>query len=188
MLLPLHIFEPRYRSLAADVGEGGRFGVVLIERGSEVGVGSSDVRASLGVVAQVKRLESLDDGRFTMLCVGTDRFRVERWHPDDPYPVADIEWWPDNNGFECTSSLLDPMFEMFDLCRSIFARHGINTGPPPVFDDDPGISTFQVAALSPLGELDRYDVLQKRTASERAVLLAEQLEAAAETLEFRLSS
>ncbi len=188
MYLPLHIFEARYRQLASDVGADGQFGVVLIERGSDVGGAAGEVRTSIGTVARVVRREDLPDGRSTMLCVGTDRFRIARWLPDDPYPMADVEWLPDLEGPTCTGDALTEMFSMFDLCRSVFERHGINTGVPPTFDDDPAIATFQVAALSPLGELDRYELLEKRTAAERALLLAEQLEATAATLEFRLSS
>ncbi len=190
MLLPLHVFEPRYRQLVSDIGDEGTFGVSLIERGSEVadGGGNTSVRASIGVIAKVLRREELADGRSTMLCVGTERFDVARWCEEDPYPIAEIDLLPDIDGPPCTDDAVVAMLSMFQLCRSVFERHGINTGQPPSFDDDPAISSFQVASLSPLGELDRYDVLRKRTASERVSLLTEQLEAAAATLEFRLSS
>lgn len=186
MLLPLHVFEPRYRQLVDDIGDDGCFGVVLIERGHEVG--KDQVRTQIGVVAQVIRREGLPDGRSTMLCVGTDRFRVERWREDDPYPMADVEWWPDIDGEPCTLEALEQMYDRFDQCRSVFERHDINTGPPPTFDPDPATSTFQVAAMSPLGELDRLAVLTCRTVHERVALLTELLEGAAATLEFRLSS
>ncbi len=188
MLLPLHIFEPRYRQLVTDIGDEGEFGVPLIERGSEVSTGNRDVRATIGVIAKVLRRESFDDGRSTMLCVGTDRFQIDHWLDDDPYPVANIDLLPDLDGPACEASAVGEMFSMFELCRSVFERHGINTGSAPAFDADPAIATFQVASQSPLGELDRYDVLRKRTAGERVALLTEQLEAAAATLEFRLSS
>ncbi|MEZ5379440.1 MAG: LON peptidase substrate-binding domain-containing protein [Acidimicrobiales bacterium] len=188
MLLPLHVFEPRYRRLVADVGDDGQFGVVLIERGSEVGVGGENVRASIGVVAKILRRETLADGRSTMLCVGTDRFRVTTWLDDDPYPIAEIEWLPDLEGAPCSDDAVATMYENFHLCRSVFERHGINTGPAPSFDPDPAVASFEVAALSPLGELDRYNLLRVRSASERVALLGEQLEASAATLEFRLSS
>ncbi|WP_371820785.1 LON peptidase substrate-binding domain-containing protein [Tsukamurella sp. PLM1] len=93
--LPLRIFEPRYRAmiehcLAAD----GRFGVVLIERGSEVGGG--DVRTDVGTVAVIDRYVRKPDGGYTLTCLGTDRLRVVQWLPDDPYPRADVEIWPDD--------------------------------------------------------------------------------------------
>lgn len=94
-LLPLNVFEPRYRRLvldclAADVPE---FGVVLIERGSEVGGG--DVRASVGTVARIVRVVPLGDGRFEVAAVGGHRISVLEWLADDPYPRGDVEAWPE---------------------------------------------------------------------------------------------
>src|SRR5438477_8255812 len=88
--LPLHIFEPRYRALVKDVLAGdGEFGVVLIERGHEVGGG--DARFPVGTVARVVQTAELPDGRWLVDAVGTERFRVTEWLPEDPYPQALIE-------------------------------------------------------------------------------------------------
>jgi Lon protease-like protein len=92
--LPLHIFEPRYRALVKDVLAGdGEFGVVLIERGQEVGGG--DVRFGVGTVAKVLQTAELPDGRWLLDAVGTERFRVTEWLPDDPYPLAMVvsKWY-----------------------------------------------------------------------------------------------
>ena len=83
MVLPLHVFEPRYRQLVQDCEAGdGEFGVVLIERGSEVGGG--DVRTDVGTVAKIVQSQSLPDGRYLLATVGARRLRVERWLDDDP--------------------------------------------------------------------------------------------------------
>ncbi|MGH9021739.1 MAG: LON peptidase substrate-binding domain-containing protein, partial [Acidimicrobiia bacterium] len=83
--LPLHVFEPRYLALARDCLAGDQeFGVVLIERGSEVGGG--DVRFSIGTVARITQASLLPDGRFLLDTVGTRRVRVDAWLGDDPYP------------------------------------------------------------------------------------------------------
>ena len=75
MVLPLHVFEPRYRASTRDCLAGDRrFGVVLIERGSEVGGG--DVRFSVGTVAQIVEAAELPDGRFALGTVGVERIRV----------------------------------------------------------------------------------------------------------------
>ena len=75
MVLPLHVFEPRYRALTRDCLAGDRrFGVVLIERGSEVGGG--DVRFSVGTAAQIVEAAELPDGRFALGTVGVQRVRV----------------------------------------------------------------------------------------------------------------
>src|SRR5688500_16810525 len=88
--LPLHIVEPRYRALVKDGLAGdGEFGVVLIERGQEVGGG--DVRFGVGTVAKIIQTAELPDGRWLLDAVGTERFRITEWLPDDPYPLAMIE-------------------------------------------------------------------------------------------------
>ena len=87
MLLPLHIFEPRYRALIRDVLDSdGEFGVVMIERGSEVG--GDDVRAGVGCVARVLEAEEQPDGRWIVMAVGTAVVDVQSWSADDPYPRA----------------------------------------------------------------------------------------------------
>ena len=68
-VLPLHVFEPRYRALTeACLAGDGEFGVVLIERGSEVGGG--DTRFSVGTVARIVEAGRLPDGRYLLATVG----------------------------------------------------------------------------------------------------------------------
>ena len=87
-LLPLHVFEPRYREMVDDVlvGEPREFGVVLIERGSEVGGG--DVRSDIGTLARIVQAQPFPDGRWALATVGTRRIVVDEWQIDDPYPRA----------------------------------------------------------------------------------------------------
>ena len=89
-VLPLHVFEPRYRVMTRRCLDGdGEFGVVLIERGSEVGGG--DVRFDVGTIARIVQAAELPDGRFALATVGLRRFRVVRWLTDDPYPQAEVD-------------------------------------------------------------------------------------------------
>src|SRR3954453_5872523 len=88
--LPLHLFEERYRALAETCLRGdGRFGVVLIERGFEVGGG--DQRFAVGTVAGIVGAAPTPDGRYLLATVGTERFRVKKWLDDDPFPRAEID-------------------------------------------------------------------------------------------------
>ena len=83
-------------ALMRDCLAGSReFGVVLIERGSEVGGG--DVRSDVGTVATIVEADELPDGRWALLAVGTRRIRVEAWLEDDPYPLAEVDDWPDGD-------------------------------------------------------------------------------------------
>lgn len=88
--LPLHVFEPRYRSLVADcLAADGRLGVVLISRGSEVGGG--DERNDVGTEACIEVAEPQPDGRWHLVVRGQELLRVTRWLDDRPYPSAYVE-------------------------------------------------------------------------------------------------
>ncbi|HEY2427482.1 MAG TPA: LON peptidase substrate-binding domain-containing protein, partial [Acidimicrobiales bacterium] len=91
--LPLQVFEPRYRQLTLDCLDGDRqFGVVLIERGSEVGGG--DVRTAVGTMTTIVDAGFNERGLIRLDTVGTRRIRVVRWLEDDPYPRAELEDLP----------------------------------------------------------------------------------------------
>jgi len=96
-LLPLHVFEDRYRALMADcLGGDGEFGVVLISRGPEVGGG--DRRVDVGTVARISHRSELEGGRLLVVAEGVRRVMVDRWLPDDPYPRAEVGDFPDGGG------------------------------------------------------------------------------------------
>ena len=88
MVLPLHIFEPRYRVLMFDCTRGAsrEFGVVLIERGLEVG--GADERFGVGTVARIVEAAELPDGRWVLNAVGTRRVRVDRVAARRPLPAG----------------------------------------------------------------------------------------------------
>ena len=89
-VLPLQVFEPRYRQLVEDISStDNRFGVVLIRRGFEVGGG--DDRHDVGTVARIVRRGEAEDGMILLTAVGEERIRVTAWLDDDPYPRAEVE-------------------------------------------------------------------------------------------------
>ena len=88
--LPLHIFEPRYRSMVSDAVAGpGRIAMIQPLRDDD------DNRAplhSVGCVGEIGGLEELDDGRFNIVLVGTNRFRlVEEAPSEEAYRLADVD-------------------------------------------------------------------------------------------------
>jgi Lon protease-like protein len=92
-LLPLHIFEPRYRQLIAECQKINQpFGVVLIRSGQEVG--SNAEPHIVGTTAKIIQCEKLPDGRLNILCVGDARFRILQTHTDLPYLSGTIDLWP----------------------------------------------------------------------------------------------
>jgi Lon protease-like protein len=92
-LLPLHIFEPRYRQMIGEcIQHGQPFGVVLIRSGEEVGDAAEPV--DVGTTAQIVQVENAADGNMNILCVGKARFRITDLLHDKPYLSGRIDWWP----------------------------------------------------------------------------------------------
>jgi len=183
MLLPLHVFEPRYRALVDDCVAGdGEFGVTLIERGSEVGGG--DVRTDVGTVARIVQVERFEDGRFAVAAVGTRRIRIERWLADDPYPRAEVVDWEDVG---TTETALDDADALFRRALALAAELGEAPAPLDVeLAEDPATATFQIGALAPLGPLDRQALLATERPDDRVTLLVAQLTDVVELLRARL--
>ena len=91
-VLPLHVFEERYRLL---VREGHDFGVVLIRQGWEVGPGRGENTYGVGTLAHPERVDELPDGRFAILARGVRRFRLGALDHGRPYLQGEVEWLDD---------------------------------------------------------------------------------------------
>ena len=92
--LPLHVFEQRYRQmLRACLDSDRRFGVVAIRSGAEVGDGAD--LFDVGTVAEIERVEQLEDGRANIVTRGTQRFRIAKVLNDTPYLRAEAEELPE---------------------------------------------------------------------------------------------
>lgn len=170
-ILPLHIFEPRYREMIRDVLDGEReFGVVLIERGTETGGG--DVRADVATIAQVIEAEEFEDGRWGVAAVGTRRIRVTAWLPDDPYPQAQVDDWPDMPGEpEVDATTVRERIEALHSTLEIVAALGHEVNIDADIASDPGLAGYQIGVLAPLGAFDRQRILAARTVADRFALL-----------------
>jgi uncharacterized protein len=186
--LPLHVFEPRYRALVRDCLAGDReFGVVLIARGSEVG--GDDVRTDVGTVAHIAEARELPDGRWAMAAVGVRRLRVRRWLPDDPYPIADVEDWPDPAPGPDHDDALRSVVARLRRCLALSAEAGDPTAPATIeLAEDPVLAGHQAAAVAPLGPLDQQRLLSAASPDERLAQLGTLLDDAIEVLQLRLGA
>lgn len=94
MLLPLHIFEERYRQLVRDLleeAEPRRFGVIAIRKGRETGIDGVHSLYEIGCTATLRRVEEHEDGRFDIVTVGTRRFRLLALDRTRPYLQGEVE-------------------------------------------------------------------------------------------------
>lgn len=191
-VLPLHVFEPRYRAMFRDIladdDRDPEFGVTMIERGTEVGGG--DDRTSVGCRARIVDMQVTADGRYGVTAVGTERIRVVTWLPDDPYPNAEVEAWPDEDGPPLGADAIPALRERIVAIHEL-ARETGAAAPPDDVDvlvgDDPRLALFHLAAIAPIGPADRHRVLAAATAAERAEVLSVALDDIAAVLEFRQS-
>jgi Lon protease-like protein len=188
-VLPLHVFEPRYREMIETCLRGdGRFGVVLIERGFEVGGGDS--RFGVGTIARIVEAARTPDGRFLLATVGTDRFRVRRWHADNPYPRADIDTIDEPKRLppdldERRATLQRALTRVLALSAEL----GERAAPVDAaqLDADAVRASFEAAAIAPIGPLDAQHLLEIDDPVQRYDELDALLADAAHTLELRLA-
>ena len=171
--LPLRVFEPRYRKLTADCLSGdGQFGVVLIERGREVGGG--DIRFGVGTMTTVVQAGLAADGTIHLQTIGTRRIRVVEWIADDPYPRAEVE---DLAPFRLGATGRDALAAAGrDVRRALAMRAELNEAAMPFnveLDDDPDVAAFQLAAIAPLGPVDQQRLLEAEEPERFVALLGE---------------
>ncbi len=191
--LPLRIFEPRYSAMVADclTMDDPVFGAVLIAAGREVGGG--DARSDVGALAHITEVADFGDGRYRLNCVMAERIRVLEWQPDDPYPRAAIELWPDQPGESVTADAIrdveDRMIALFERIAS--ARGAEISGRDIVAEadatPDAAMWLYALATRLPMGEADRYSVLSAPTVAARLAALREAVETVTALVEFQLS-
>jgi Lon protease-like protein len=178
--LPLHVFEPRYRLMTQRVLRGdGEFGVVLIERGSEVGGG--DTRFDVGTVARIVRAQELPGGGYALATVGLRRLRVVRWLADDPFPQAEIAGVDDQASADQDDRRARAVESLNDVC-ALYRRSDPRVPELPPTSLDAEQASYEIAALAPIGPLDAQRVLATLHVSDRLALLAELLDEHARVL------
>lgn len=166
MPLPLRIFEPRYLKLLGDLvaTENPEFGVVLIERGQEVGGGEK--RMEIGTIASVTNIGTLEEF-YGLESIGTKRFRVNAWLPDDPYPIADVDFIPD---LVWDDTLMPSRVHLETKVRQLLAFASefgdLQYSSDVELSDDPMEACWQLAGVLPVGQLDQMDLLGSQSAEE----------------------
>ncbi|NGM15301.1 LON peptidase substrate-binding domain-containing protein [Verrucosispora sioxanthis] len=170
LVLPLHIFEERYRALVRHLvalpdGAPREFGVVAIRSGWEVASGpgqemSGDVTLhEVGCTAELRQVTELEDGGFDIVTVGRRRFRVgEVDRSSAPYLTAEVRWLPEPDGPDETADLLAArVIAVFrQYLGLIRAEAGELTEQLP---EDPTVLSHLVAATAALTVTDRQQLL-----------------------------
>jgi Lon protease-like protein len=170
LVLPLHIFEPRYRQLVADLEDlpedDREFGVIAIREGGEVGSGSLRALYDVGCAATLQSITTTEDGRSQILSTGVRRFKLLDLDidADTPYLTGLVDWLDEEDGE------LDPTTPL--RSRALWARYTellAGFGPQVVQDLplDPGPLSYLLttAVVMPLHQ--RQGLLSARTDADR---------------------
>ena len=173
-VLPLHVFEPRYRELVATLVDGpddhelGRgFGVVAIREGHEVGADSVRSLHEVGTFARLQTVERYDDGRFDIVTVGTRRFRVDGFDTTASYLRGSVTWLPEGEGD--TAAVLAPTARaLFVEYRDRLAATGLLAPiDPDTLTHDPSELSYLIASAMVLDRADRQQLLERADHSAR---------------------
>jgi Lon protease-like protein len=169
LVLPLHVFEERYRVLMRDLLDGEephRFGVVSIELGHEVGPGAARRLAAVGCTAEVRDVQAHEDGRYDIVTTGGTRFRVEDVDDSRAYLQADVTMLPEEDGPGAETAVA-PVSALFrGYCERLVA-HGAEVTDLAELPAEPLPLSYLVAASLVLDRVDKQRLLQAENAAAR---------------------
>jgi uncharacterized protein len=185
LVLPLHIFEERYRQLVGDLLDGPEprdFGVIAIRKGRETGVDGVSALHEIGCTARLREVMRHDDGRFEVVTVGTQRFRLLELDHSRPYLRGEIELLTEETGDEAAAALaaqaVQAVQRAFREYLDALATEGAAQISVPDLPDEPVLLSYLVAASMIVDLSDRQALLAEpdaagRLAAERTLLAKE---------------
>lgn len=182
LLLPLHIFEERYRLLIRDLLDGPgpqRFGVIAIREGRETGVGGARALHEIGCIARLRRVSKHADGRFDVVTAGTQRFRLLGLDESRPYLQGEVELLAEDTGDNAAAKLAaQAVRTAFGAYLGTLASKAATRGSLPGLPDDPVALSYLVAASMIIDLPGKQELLAKhdavaRLTAERALLSRE---------------
>ena len=184
-ILPLHIFEPRYRQMLKDVrNDRNLFGVSYFE--PQESFVEKPATGTIGCTAEVREVQTMPDGRSNIVTVGVVRYRLlDYTEASEPYLIGDLEFFEDDKENE---NLLNPLSdEVFALFRRIAkAAHKLSGERgrfPEVRKTEPQALSFLVTAAFNLENDLKYRMLETRSTVERLERLREILLKAVDKME-----
>lgn len=168
-ILPLHIFEDRYRQMLADVEATNRmFGVLLFDPVEDF-IERPPV-GTIGCVAEIRDSDVLEDGRANIVTLGVVRFRlIDYIDADEPYYVGDVEFFEDDDEDNVqTEPLSDEVFTLFQrIAKAAFKMSGGRGRLPEIHRGDPEQLSFLVTAAFNFENELKYELLEMTSTADR---------------------
>ncbi len=179
-LLPLHIFEDRYRQMLKDVeNERKLFGVTLFE--PQESFIEKPTTGTVGCVAEIRESQTLPDGRSNILTFGLIRFRLLDYvDAGEPYLVGEVEFFEDEKANKKKlGPLSDEVFRLFErMAKAAFKMSGNRGQLPEIQRADPEALSFLITAAFNFENDKKYRLLEMTSTPERLRELKEVLDSA----------
>lgn len=176
--IPLHVFEPRYRELVLYCLEhDSPFGVVLIREGREVGDPAPQLY-EVGTLARIGRLRRLEDGRFQLLAMGEERFRIQHLiRGETPYLQAEIIAWHDHptNWDDLNTITASFHAQFLEFLRAVLEPMGVQVNEFRLPEDPVALSFVLAGTLQGSPQFQQY-LLEIQDTAERLRLISEILQ------------
>lgn len=182
LLLPLHIFEDRYRQLVRDLADGPeprRFGVIAIRHGRETGVDGIQALHEIGCTATLRQVKPLEDGRYDVVTVGVQRYRLASLDDSGPYLRGQVDLLTEESGDEAAAAQVARVVrDGFRAYLNALAQRGVTQVRVPELPGDPVMLSYLVAASMIIDLSDRQALLAEpdalhRLTAERTLLSRE---------------
>jgi len=170
MVLPLHIFEERYKLMINNcLAQDKPFGVVLIYSGAEVG--GPAIPHPVGTVARIANWEWLPDGRMNIISAGDRRFRIVDFaKPELPYLEGLIEFWDDEPAdYKDLPGLIEKVSHTFIDYLTLIMSLSDQALPMSQLQlpDDPSMLSYHIASNLQIEMTERQELLEEPSAVAR---------------------
>jgi Lon protease-like protein len=181
LVMPLHIFEPRYRGLIEELlaipdEDAREFGIIAVRDGRDVARDGIDALYRVGTATVLRQAERLEDGRFDIITTGTRRFRLHSVDLSEPLIRGEVEFLED-------PTVPDDLRAAADVHRRFLAYRQVLSGQVAATDDeidvddddedlpdDPTVLSYLVTAAMVLPTSERQDLLSAETTGQRLTL------------------
>ena len=187
VLVPLHIFEERYKLMIGTCVEHDEvFGIVLLRSGAETE--SEDTIHRVGVTARVVQVERLDNGRMNILIEGENRFRIRRFIQQEPYWKSAVEFFEDDESHPSTETLYDQVSELYRKVTGLGAKaDSSEEEPEAVFPESPSDLSYMVSYVLEIEPEAKQKLLEMASAAERLRALVPHLNDTIQKLEQQIA-
>src|SRR3954451_19805994 len=173
IVVPLHIFEDRYKTMINSCVDNGEvFGLVLLRSGAEEE--NEQTIHRVGVSARIVEVERLDQGRMNILCEGESRFRIHRFTQQVPFWKGSVEFFEDQE-LRAAESLYEQVAELYRGVAALSAKLSGSEPAELILPESATDLSFMVSYVLDIEGEEKQRLLEMTSTTERLRMLVAHL-------------